>query len=91
MEIKNIRLLKVLKINAIVLYPFVLYCDKHPSKEIIVHEHVHLSQMRKDGVIRFYCRYLKEYFQGRLNGLSHYQAYRSISYEREAFDSARAT
>ena len=91
MEIKNVRLLKFFKINAIVLYPFVLYCDKKPPDEVVTHEHVHLSQIKKDGVIFFYYQYLKQYFQGRYRGLSHYEAYRNISYEKEAYDSARAT
>lgn len=56
-----------------------------------MHEQVHLKQIKREGVFRFYTRYLLEYFKGRKNGLTHYQAYRNISYEREAYDSARAT
>ena len=79
-------ILKLLKINAIVLYPFVLYCDPEPSEEITKHEEVHLEQIRRLGVIKFYTRYVLEYFQGRKRGMSHYQAYRNISFEREAYN-----
>lgn len=85
MMVKNCKFLKPLKINAIVLYPFVLYCDKHPSEDLIIHEQTHLTQIKRDGVLQFYFRYLKEYFSGRKQGLNHYEAYRNISYEREAF------
>jgi hypothetical protein len=85
MKITNCKFLKTLKINAIVLYPFVLYCDRTPSEDIISHEQVHLDQIKRDGVIKFYAKYLREYIKGRRCGLSHYEAYRSICYEREAY------
>jgi hypothetical protein len=91
MKITNCRFLKPLKINAIVLYPFVLYCDAKPSDEILKHEEIHLNQIKRDGVMGFYVQYLREYFMGRKQGLSHDQAYRNISYEKEAYNSARAT
>lgn len=86
MNIKNCRFLRVLKINAIVLYPFVLYCDPEPSEEITKHEEVHLNQIRRLGMLKFYWQYLWEYWQGRRRGLTHYQAYRNISFEREAYN-----
>lgn len=86
MKITNCKILKPLKINAIVLYPFVLYCDPEPDQKIISHEQVHLDQIKQDGVLKFYSKYLWEYLKGRKNGLSHYEAYRNISYEREAFE-----
>jgi hypothetical protein len=91
--ITNCRFLGPLGINGIVLFPFILYRDRNPSAELIRHEEIHLQQLRRDGVRKFYLQYLKEYFQGRRRGLSHFEAYRQISYEREAFgdDSARAT
>lgn len=91
MQVTNCKFLKILKINAIVLYPFVFYCDSHPDTGIVLHEQVHLNQIKRDGVLWFYAKYLFEYFKGRKGGLTHYQAYRNISYEKEAYDSARAT
>lgn len=85
MKIMNCKILKPLKINAIVLYPFVLYCDPKPDPKIISHEQVHLDQIKRDGVLKFYSKYLWEYLKGRKKGLSHYEAYRKISYEEEAF------
>lgn len=85
MKITNCKILKPLKINAIVLYPFVLYCDPEPDAKIISHEQVHLDQIKRDGVLKFYSKYLWEYLKGRKRGLSHYEAYRNISYEEEAF------
>lgn len=82
----NCYLLKFLGINAIVLFPFVLYREKVPSRSIVRHELVHLKQIKKNGIIKFYSRYLLEYFIGRKNGLSHFEAYKNISFEREAFD-----
>lgn len=85
MNIYNCRFLKPLNINAIVLYPFILYYDKKPLEEIMRHESVHIDQIKKNGVVKFYSRYLTEYCQGRWQGLNHYQAYRNISFEREAY------
>lgn len=85
MQIKNCKFLKRFNINAIVLYPFVLYCDPNPSERITSHEQVHLDQIKKDGALKFYLRYLIEYGKGRYQGLSHFEAYRNISYEKEAY------
>lgn len=85
MHIKNVRLLKYFGINGIVLYPFVFYASRHPEQMVLNHERIHLDQIRRDGFIRFYANYLKEYFQGRRRGLSHHEAYRAISYEAEAY------
>ena len=85
MNIYNCRFLKPLKINAIVLYPFILYCDKNPVAEVMRHELVHIDQIKKHGVGKFYALYLYEYCQGRWQGLSHYEAYRNISFEKEAY------
>ena len=86
MNVKNCRFLRVFKINAIVLYPFVFYCDSSPSLEVTQHEEVHLNQIRRLGVLRFYCQYLYEYWLGRRRGLNHLEAYRNISFEREAYN-----
>lgn len=49
------------------------------------HELVHVRQVRRHGVIAFYCRWLSEYFANRFRGVSSHEAYRRISFEREAF------
>jgi hypothetical protein len=87
MKITNCRFLKLFRINAIVLYPFVLYQSKTPDEKLMKHEAIHLRQIKDIGVMKFYFYYLREYFEGRRSGLSHYEAYRNISFEKEAFDS----
>lgn len=72
-------------IRGMVLYPFILYSSRTPDPELIRHELVHVAQIRRLGVIRFYATYLFEYFVLRLRGFSHDSAYRGISFEREAY------
>lgn len=52
---------------------------------LIAHEVLHSQQYQKLGTFRFRARYLSEYTVGRLRGLSHGEAYRNISLERDAF------
>lgn len=86
MNIFNCKFLRLFKINAIVLYPFVLYQEKTPSAIIVAHENVHLRQIKEKGAFKFYVQYLMEYAHGRSKGMSHYEAYRNISFEKEAYD-----
>ncbi len=86
MNVTNCKILKPFKINAIVVYPFVLYCDPNPSLDIFTHEQVHLDQIKRVGILKFYRLYLWEYFQGRRLGMSHFEAYRNISFEKEAYE-----
>ena len=85
MNIRNFKLLRWFGINGIVLWPFVIYAEKNPDPVILNHESIHLDQIRRTGVAKFYVKYLAEYFMGRKNGLSHDEAYRNISFEREAY------
>jgi len=62
-----------------------LFSEERPSVKIINHELIHIQQVRRDGVIRFYFNYLKEYTQFRLKGIQHKEAYLAISYEVEAY------
>jgi hypothetical protein len=48
------------------------------------HELVHVQQIRRHGLLRFYARYAAEYIGHRRRGLSSGEAYRRISFEREA-------
>jgi hypothetical protein len=52
--------------------------------DIVSHELVHAGQWKADGG-RFPFKYLSEYLRFRLVGVAHDAAYRSISYEVEAF------
>lgn len=83
--IRNSLLAKLLKVDGIVLYPCMFFSEERPSVKIINHELIHIQQVRRDGLIRFYFTYLKEYSQFRLKGIPHREAYLSISYEVEAY------
>lgn len=78
--------LRVLKVEGIVLYPFVLFAPKNPSTQLLNHERIHVDQITRDGVWAFYTSYFRQYFSARVSGLTHDQAYRRISYEREAYE-----
>lgn len=84
--IKNSLIARILKVEAIVLFPLVLFAAKEPEETLINHELIHVKQIKRDGFFYFYFRYIKEYLQHRLMKKSHYEAYRLISYEREAYD-----
>ncbi len=49
------------------------------------HELIHVRQIAKLGVFRFYCRWIAEYIGNRRRGLPSDEAYRRISLEKEAF------
>ena len=85
MNIRNAKFLRWFGINGIVLGPFVIFADKNPGTEVVNHENIHLEQIRRTGVARFYVRYLVEYVGGRTSGLTHDEAYRNISFEQEAY------
>lgn len=76
---------KLLKVEGITLYPFVLLAPKEPSKRLISHEMVHVKQIEYYGWFKFYASYLLEYTSYRLRGDAPNVAYHKISYEREAY------
>lgn len=78
-------LAKILKVDGIVLYPFMFFANERPSVRTVNHELIHILQVRRDGFIIFYFNYLKEYCENRLKGLKHSEAYLAISYEVEAY------
>ena len=51
------------------------------------HELVHVRQIAHVGVVKFYWRWVSEYLANRRRGMSSDEAYRSISFEAEAFAS----
>lgn len=54
------------------------------TPRLLAHEAVHVEQWRRLGPVRFLAVYVSDYLRGRLTGLPHSVAYRSISLEREA-------
>ncbi|MFP4090437.1 MAG: hypothetical protein ACLFT3_09035 [Cyclobacteriaceae bacterium] len=77
--------------RAIALYPFVFVSRKEELHDpvLVNHEKIHLRQQRELLVLPFYFCYLLEYLRGRLKRLNHYEAYRQISFEQEAFAKER--
>lgn len=73
--------------TAIALYPFILVENENIRENSIVinHEKIHLRQQIELLLIFFYLIYAIEYLVGRINGKNHFDAYRNISFEKEAY------
>jgi hypothetical protein len=54
-------------------------------EQLLRHELVHVGQIARLGMIRFYWRYVMEYVALRRRGFSSAEAYPRISFEVEAF------
>ena len=90
MIIVSRRLVKVLSFNfasAMALFPFILLqkASLQENREMMNHERIHLRQQIELLVLIFYFIYVSEYLLGRLKGQTHYNAYRNISFEQEAY------
>ena len=81
------RLLKNTKISGITLFPFILL--KRPEdlhNEILInHEKIHMRQQVELLLIFFYLWYVIEYYYWYFKLKDHFLAYKSISFEREAY------
>lgn len=73
--------------RGITLFPFVFMRDKTlaASPVFINHERIHLRQQAELLVLPFYLWYITEYFIRRLTYPTQKEAYRNISFEREAY------
>ena len=69
------------------LWPFIILRNKSlkEDKALINHERIHLRQQAELFLIFFYLLYLAEWLLKSLYYLDFYQAYRNISFEREAY------
>ena len=74
-----------MRASGMAIFPFLFVKNKKPSKVLINHERIHFRQQIEMLILPFYIWYLLEYLIYRLNGLNSYQAYMSISFEREAY------
>lgn len=74
--------------NAIALYPFVFFRNKEllKVKSLLNHERIHLRQQIEMLIVFFYLFYAIEFFVRLIRYRSRYEAYKNISFEREAFD-----
>ena len=55
-------------------------------ERLLRHELAHVHQIALHGLLRFYWRYVVEYVSLRRRGLPPAEAYRNISFEREALE-----
>lgn len=80
--------LSKLKINGITLFPFIFIrkSEDKDNKILINHEKIHLRQQLELGIVFFYLWYVFEYYYWLLKFRNPYQAYRRISFEREAYE-----
>lgn len=70
----------------IALYPFIFLKDKkYETARIVNHERIHLEQQKELLIIFFYIWYGIEYLWGYYKLRDWNQAYRNISFEREAY------
>ncbi|GAB4023687.1 hypothetical protein [Spirosoma koreense] len=74
-----------LRPDGMALFPFILVRKPNPGPVLINHERIHLRQQAEMGVLFFYLWYGIEYLIRRFHYRDHYEAYRNISFEREAF------
>jgi hypothetical protein len=74
--------------SAMAVYPFVIVKNKELKNNItlINHEQIHHRQQLELLVFPFYFFYFINYVFNLLRYKNHYQAYRHIVFEREAFD-----
>ena len=73
--------------RAIVLFPFIFirFPEDRGNQRLLNHEKIHVRQQLELLVLPFYVWYLTEYAVRRLRGHSRMQAYRTISFEQEAY------
>ena len=62
-----------------------IYIEGANPESILRHELVHVRQIQRLGLVRFYWTYIREYAANLRRGLSSAEAYRRISLEEEAF------
>lgn len=68
--------------------PFYL-ANHEDATLIIAHELVHVGQIRRDGVFKFYFTYIKDFIYHYFKRGSWLEAYLSIPYERQAYELQR--
>ena len=72
---------------AITLFPYIFLRHKKLKEDTILmnHERIHLCQQAELLVVFFYIWYIAEYLLRLIKYANHADAYRNISFEREAY------
>lgn len=75
------------KFNGMTIWPFIVlqHADLKEDNILINHERIHLRQQVEMLVVFFYIWYLIEFLLRWIQTRNRYQAYRNISFEREAY------
>ena len=73
------------------LFPFVFLADAADKKDAVFvnHERIHLRQQLELLIVFFYVWYFVEYVLRLLQLKDHKKAYRSISFEKEAYENEK--
>lgn len=73
------------------LFPFILVRERRFEFDpvLINHEHIHFRQQLEMLIIPFYLLYIINYIFNRVKYGAHYEAYRKMYYEREAYANER--
>ncbi len=73
--------------NGITIYPFVFLRHKADvrNKILLNHERIHLRQQLELAIVFFFIVYALNYLVGIIKYRNHFQAYRNIVFEREAY------
>lgn len=58
-------------------------------EKLLRHELVHVRQVQRLGLVRFYVLYVVEFFRNLRAGMNASEAYRRISFEVEAFEAEK--
>ncbi len=72
-------------VEGMALFPFIFVKNKNPDFVLINHEKIHHRQQLEMLILPFYIFYACEYFYRRIKGDRHHEAYKNISFEREAY------
>lgn len=77
----------VLKVDGMALFPFILVRKRQykANAALINHEKIHLAQQLELLIIPFYFLYFTHYLINLTRYRNHFQAYRNIVFEKEAF------
>jgi hypothetical protein len=78
-------------ISAFAFYPFIVLKSSHSKNDsrLIQHERIHLKQQLELFIVPFYILYFLEFVIHYIRKFDAEKAYRSISFEKEAFDNDR--
>lgn len=81
------KILKNSRINGITLFPFIFIKNRADLRNAVLinHEKIHLRQQAELLIVPFYIWYVLEYYYLCYKLKDNYLAYKSISFEREAF------